>query len=71
MTREAQSKKILDTLFGWGVNFCRAKRLSNINPGSGRAPGCWVDGIVDRAYGVFAAPSFGRSGLLLDPSADL
>lgn len=41
MMSDAQSKKMLETLFGDGLNFCRANRLSKIRPSSGSAPG-WI-----------------------------
>src|SRR5271163_2530140 len=41
MINEAQLKKMLETLFGCGMNFSRAMTLSKIKPASGRAPG-WI-----------------------------
>lgn len=75
MINDAQLKKILETLFGFGSNSSRAKMLSKIKPGSGSAPGWMVIANAvrhatyifttnlrrtERAYGVFAAPSFGK-----------
>lgn len=62
-------KKMLETLFGWGLNSSRANKLSKINPGSGRLGGLMVSGRIVRAYSVLAAPSEGRVGLLWEPSA--
>lgn len=68
---EAQAKKTLETLFGWGVNFSRAMILSKTKPASGRPLGWMVKGGIEREYSVFAAPSHGIVGLFHDPSADL
>jgi hypothetical protein len=38
MIKDAQSKKTLETLFGCGLNSCRANILSKMRPGSGNAP---------------------------------
>jgi hypothetical protein len=60
ITRDAQLKKIDETLFGFSVKLSRAMTESKISPGSGYAPGWTVKGLTDLAYGVFAAPSFGK-----------
>ena len=61
---EAQVKKTLETLLGWGLNVSRANKLSKTKPGSGKLAGLTFKGSIVRAYSVFAAPSQGRVGLL-------
>ena len=60
MISEAQLKKMDETWFGLGINSFLARMESKINPGSGSEPGWIVTGLTDLAYGVFAAPSFGK-----------